>query len=135
LAEIDPVERMLLEVQNGASRAFVGGQPETINYDRVVECHFNFEPRLRYLRYVTAFNDILNRYTAFDFEVQAIKNGCIDVFYLATNFDSRRKNLVRRQIAKMIREVDLLDEYSISKLTIFGGQSYPLQDDDRNKKH
>lgn len=89
-------------------------------YDKSVVVQFKFSPRLRYLRYIVEFNRVLNDFTGFDFEVRAIKRSCIEVYFYAIDFSAEKKNLVRRQIARLVSEYDVCAQFHITALNVFG---------------
>lgn len=124
MTNLEEIERMISEVQKGASVSFASDHIHAISSDRTLVCHFDFEPSTRYSRYIAEFNRILNSYTQFDFKIYSIRSGCIHVTFVAQNFKETEKNLVRRQIMKLMDEHDLKRSFHISKYKIFGKREY-----------
>lgn len=113
--------KMLGDIQeHGVNLSVAPGIAKAPDASQTLVCVFNFEPRLRYLRYIVEFNRVLNEYTEFNFDVYSIRRGCIDVCYYAKRFSLGEKNTVRRQIMRLVREHDLARSYHISQFTLFG---------------
>ena len=118
---VEMLAKMLGDIQEGGVDLSVApGATEEPDCTQTLVCVFNFEPRLRYLRYIVEFNRVLNEYTEFEFDVYSIRRGCIDVCYYAKKFSLGEKNTVRRQIMQLVREHDLARSYHISQFTLFG---------------
>jgi hypothetical protein len=124
MTDVQIIDRMLHQVIAGERIAYSSSSLRDVDPGQTVVCHFDFEPRLRYTRYISSFQRILNRYTSFDFEVASIKRGCIDVCYYAKDFQLSEKNLVRRQIMRLMREENLKEEFCIKEFTLFGKHRY-----------
>ncbi|WP_323688243.1 hypothetical protein [Rhizobium sp. AN69] len=118
---VEVLAQMLDDIQEGRKDVSiapgVGKQPSS---DQTLVCLFNFEPRLRYLRYIVEFNRLLNEYTEYNFDVYSIRRGCIDVCYYSKMFSSGEKNTVRRQIIKLVRDYDIAKSFHISQYILFG---------------
>lgn len=123
MTEIDVIEEMLSKLQSGAHE--VRGPHYPPDPLRTVECRFKLEPRLRHLRYIFSVNRLLDEYTNFEFDVAAVRRGCLHVSYVAVNFQTNQKNLVRRQIQRLAREIDLVSQFSVDQLVVFGKHRYP----------
>lgn len=117
----DQIEEMLREVVSGKDVVYATTSlRRRIPPEQTLVCHFDFEPRIRYARYITKFRSVLNDYTEYEFDVASIRKGCIDVCYVATNYRQDSKNLVRRQIMTLLRDFDLKEEFSIHSFSLFG---------------
>lgn len=124
MTPIGEIEELMVRARDsyhGSTRSIVG---RSFDNRKGVVCHFSFEPSLRYVRYVSSFNRILNEYTGFDFTVEYIQHGCIDVGYLARDFNSNEKNYVRRRIRDLSKYYNLSEDFSIKYLLVFGKRNY-----------
>lgn len=126
MTHAETLERMLLEVskKGPGGCAYANSSLKAINPRHTIECVFNFPPRLRYTRYISSFNRVLNDFTNFEFEVAFIRNHCIQVAYFAREFNDVEKNLVRRQVLKLMRDKHLDEEFNIMAFTLFQKHRY-----------
>lgn len=124
----DQIEKMLFELSQGVPTVYIDPAAKVVPHRDAVAASFGFEPRLRYLRYVLGFQRVLSSYTEFDFDVVAMSKGCTHVYYRASNFKDADKNLVRRQVALLLRETDVRSEYQIRTITLFGKHRYSYPD-------
>lgn len=133
MSYIENVEKLLSDIAGARPGhiAYATTAFRSLDRRQMVECVFDFEPRLRYARYITSFNRLINNTTNFDFDVAFMQRHCIHVGYYAQDFDESAKNLVRRQVLKLIKDFDVMEEFHITELTIFEKHKYvspnPLQ--------
>jgi hypothetical protein len=119
--KVELLAEMLSKIQDeGVELSVAPGVGNIPDAGEALMCVFDFEPRLRYLRYIVEFNRLLNEYTEFTFDVYSIRRGCIDVCYYAKAFSEKEKNTVRRQIMRLVREHDIARSYHISRFILFG---------------
>ncbi len=131
MTHVDTIERMLSELRHApmGDRVYSSSALKNVDPAHTIECVFDFEPRLRYARYISSFNRIIDTYTCFAFDVASMRRPHLRVTYYAKYFDLTEKNVVRSQLLKLINEHDLCKEFSIRECTLFENHAYPHQDE------